>query len=646
MTHSFSDIDDLRKKVPAELLSQYQLGPVMGRGGHGIAVKAVQLGLRRNVVLKFLTLHDPLVSRRFLREAEILMKIRHPNVVRLYDSGHTNPYAYLALEYLEGEPLSRRIASCSLDLPQILGIAHDVLSGLEAIHAAQVVHRDIKPANLMVLPDGQTKILDLGVARAQDAAALTATGAFLGTPLYSSPEQLQGETADLRTDLYSLGVVLHECLTGVNPFIADNLTDIVQKHLTLPIHAIRGSRYEDHPGLERLIVELLKKQPELRPASAAEARCLLQERGPPGIPVGATTEADAPAPAPVPARRRTRGPPPRATSPTPLPQKAPYGRRVQVLTVLVGIVAAVPWLRSRDGGTPVSRPTAAASSGAPRLSWDPVTEHRLVAGGFEKVLARRDLRLVKVGSPDQWNLLPAEADSADARRIVDLCLDFLEVTSHLKKIESSVDHAGIPASASCVLASLICLRYVQWAELISEKQLARSVKDPDYPRADLADFFRVVPARQDSTALFHFRKATQAVLGALDACASEGRAPETFADVLRMGYEILWFGESFVWSPETLGGWRQARQHFEDELTRRSAGPAPGSMLSKLTLMCANAGRKSQTSADPGLPEKEFADKVQECVRRGFLPESMSRQKLGGYTVGDGVQAGKQAPAR
>lgn len=274
---------ELFAKLPPSFTVEYALGEVLGRGGQGIAVKARQLRLKRDVVVKFLLASGAREVTRFLREAELLSRLRHPNVVRLYDFGEAPTGPYLVLELLSGATLASRIREEILDLDAVTGIAADVLGGLEAVHDLGVVHRDIKPDNLFLVEreGDRVKLLDFGIARHDEAAPLTRDGVFVGTPAYAAPELLAAESLDGRTDLYSLGVVLLHMITGTNPFHADQLSDVVGRHFHLDVTRITGARFSLPPALENLVVSLLQKSPQNRPDSASQALEML-ERAMPG----------------------------------------------------------------------------------------------------------------------------------------------------------------------------------------------------------------------------------------------------------------------------------------------------------------------------------------------------------------------------
>jgi len=167
------------------------------------------------------------VKKRFFREAEAAGKLSHPNIVTIYDVGEDYDLAYMAMELLDGSDLTRYCEKEHL-LPagEVVKIISSVAQALDYAHCSGVVHRDIKPANIMVLTNGEVKVTDFGIARVMTSSS-TKTGAVMGTPSYMSPEQIVGQHVDGRSDLFSLGVVFYELLTGAKPFVGDNITTLI-----------------------------------------------------------------------------------------------------------------------------------------------------------------------------------------------------------------------------------------------------------------------------------------------------------------------------------------------------------------------------------------------------------------------------------
>ena len=204
-----------------QTISHYKLVSQLGEGGMGVVYKAEDTKLERTVALKFLAQHllnDEEAKARFLREAKAAAALHHPNICPVYEIDDVDGKTFISMAFLKGETLEDRIAKGPLSLKDALDIARQTADGLEAAHEAAIVHRDIKPANIMVDEKGRTTIMDFGLARLTEASRLTKTDAAMGTVAYMSPEQAQGMEVDSRSDLWSLGCVLYEMVSGQRPF--------------------------------------------------------------------------------------------------------------------------------------------------------------------------------------------------------------------------------------------------------------------------------------------------------------------------------------------------------------------------------------------------------------------------------------------
>ncbi|MFD9907025.1 WD40 repeat domain-containing serine/threonine protein kinase [Streptomyces sp. NPDC059063] len=257
------------------LAERYRLDRLLGRGGMGEVWLARDSSLlRRDVAVKVLpTMFGEGAERRFQREAAILAKLQHPGITVVHDAGRHEGYLFIVMELLRGRDLSRLMAEHPAGLPveRVLALARQTVDALATAHDSGVIHRDLKPGNLFVQPADQLKICDFGLARTADAtSALTTTGRVVGTPLYMSPEQCRAEEVDARTDLYSLGCVLFELLTGRPPFVADaSIFGLMRQHVEEPPPRLRALRADLPLHLEDLVLALLAKKPGDRPDAAA-----------------------------------------------------------------------------------------------------------------------------------------------------------------------------------------------------------------------------------------------------------------------------------------------------------------------------------------------------------------------------------------
>ncbi len=253
-------------------VARYHIIERLGGGGMGVVYRARDERLGRNVALKFLSSHlsrDATAKRRFLLEARAAAALEHPNICTVHEIGETDDgQLYIVMGCYEGETLDRRIARGPLPVADAVRIAAEIARGLQKAHERGIVHRDIKPANLMCTADGLVKILDFGIAKFADVA-LTQTGGAIGTVAYMSPEQAFGEPVDLRSDLWSLGVVLFEMLAGAPPFSGQNARAVFGALATAEPPSLGDYRADVPAGLELLLRRLLAKKVGDRPPSAA-----------------------------------------------------------------------------------------------------------------------------------------------------------------------------------------------------------------------------------------------------------------------------------------------------------------------------------------------------------------------------------------
>jgi serine/threonine protein kinase len=327
---------------PLTKAGRYEIAGELGRGSMGVVYKGFDPVIGRTVAVKTLLVEGLSPSEfqeykaRFQREARAAGVLSHPNIVTIYDFGQDNELLYLAMEYLEGKSLEKLIEEQHLlPLETVVAIFDQICDALDHAHANRIIHRDMKPANIMILPNGMVKVMDFGVARIA-STGMTQAGQVLGTPNYMSPEQVKGYPVDGRSDIFSLGVMLYELVTGEKPFGGQNITTVIYKIINVNPIPPRELDPTIHPGLNYIIAKALAKSPDERyPTCRALAEDLKHYK---------TLEG---------AR------PPTATSvltPPPAPQSPP----AEPLNAIGSVVLSAP-----QAGTPGPGPQPPVSAGTP-----------------------------------------------------------------------------------------------------------------------------------------------------------------------------------------------------------------------------------------------------------------------------------------
>jgi len=273
---------------PPVIRERYQLVTWLGEGSMGVVYKAHDLMLDRDVAVKFLSpkyFSGTEAVARFLREARLVARLSHPNIMSIFDVGEDQGWQYIVFEYIPGNDLHALMGGRSepWSAVEAMPILKAALEALAYAHGQGVIHRDIKPENIMLTPQGQVKVTDFGLAFAHEEVRLTQDEGMLGTILYMSPEMIGGQEADPQTDLYSLGVVFYEMLTGEPPFTGEQAVQIIAKVINTEPVSLHIRRSDLPPALESVITCLMKKQPDQRYASAHTALSALMGESSDGV---------------------------------------------------------------------------------------------------------------------------------------------------------------------------------------------------------------------------------------------------------------------------------------------------------------------------------------------------------------------------
>ena len=270
-----------------KISDRYQIIKAIGEGGMANVYLAYDTILDRNVAVKVLRgdlANDEKFVRRFQREALSASSLSHPNIVEVYDVGEDAGQYYIVMEYVEGKNLKDLIKKRGkLTLSEVIDIMLQITDGMSVAHDSYIIHRDIKPQNIMILENGMVKIMDFGIAMAMNSTQLTQTNSVMGSVHYIPPEQANGKGAILQSDIYSMGIVMYELLTGTLPYRGDNAVEIALKHLKEPLPSIREILPNIPTSVENIIIKATAKNPKNRYSDAREMHmdlltCLDEER--------------------------------------------------------------------------------------------------------------------------------------------------------------------------------------------------------------------------------------------------------------------------------------------------------------------------------------------------------------------------------
>lgn len=276
------DLNSWQKRAGCS--NRYQIKRILGQGGMGVVFQALDQELSRDVAIKILLCEshrDPAMQERFLREAQAVSGLNHPNIIRIFSSGlNADGNPYHVMEFLEGKTLAEELAAGRLSARRFFELVPHIVDGLVHAHKQKLVHRDLKPSNIMICKDlegnEQVKIIDFGIVRfettgEQSGRTLTNPDAILGSPTYMSPEQCRGERITFSSDIYSLGCVMYECITGTPPFEGDSVLETMYKHMTEPAPSLASNaKSPESRRLAQLVDRCLEKSPVNRPTSMSE----------------------------------------------------------------------------------------------------------------------------------------------------------------------------------------------------------------------------------------------------------------------------------------------------------------------------------------------------------------------------------------
>jgi serine/threonine-protein kinase len=426
-------------------VGSYRIARLLVEGGMGKVYKGVHPGIGSRVAVKVLSYecaqrHD--LVERFFSEARAVNLIRHESIVNVLDLA-TLPDGrpYIIMEYLDGAPLASIVEHAvttrtPLPLGGLARLAVEVLDALGAAHAKGIVHRDLKPDNIFVTPSGRPKVLDFGIAKLNDAGigSATRTGSLLGTPHYMSPEQAAGKPADHRADIYAIGVILFECVTGQRPFVAESLFDLLRMHIEVPPPSPRALRPDLSPDVESVILTALAKSPDQRFASAQAMSVALQH---------ATSQLAPEQWTPITGSGTHRAVPSGGWQPTPPASwgGAPRGPRESVQPPHIGqlstVSASAGQLQKADtrpiAATPASKRAVWIALGAAVVAGGVVAAVVVAGGGDGGTSPTKPAEIVASESPTPPLPPPTTDDDEEPTPTESLDIDVADTAKHIEK---------------------------------------------------------------------------------------------------------------------------------------------------------------------------------------------------------------------
>jgi serine/threonine-protein kinase len=431
-------------------IGKYEILGKLGQGAMGEVFRARDPVLSREVALKRITAGldaDETVKKRFRREMEAAANLAHPNIITVFEAGLEGEQLFMAMELLDGVDLKHALGERRMTLDEKVGVAVQICEGVAYAHSKDIVHRDLKPANIHILPTGKVKILDFGLARLS-GSEMTTAGMVMGTPHYMSPEQVRGLKADARSDVFALGCLFYELLTGRRPFDAESMHGVLFKIMQEDPVPVRVAEPGVPEPIAEVVAKALAKPPADRFASAAEMLSALRQArrslsGRSASHLGALPPASA---ARKPGERSASSRPGRSGAPAPRP--AGWKWVLPAIALALALVAIGGWgLRDRLIGPPATPSPPAPAQGLVRKAVESQVElarRRLAAGHYADAAreAEQALRL----DPGNAEARQIREEAVSARRAID------GAVAALREAESSGDRERIAAAAFALMS--------------------------------------------------------------------------------------------------------------------------------------------------------------------------------------------------